>query len=269
MNDIELSDFFGDLGNNTIIRAEINEYIIIVDANGETCKTPYYWDGVRFNAVSYNTFESKEFGVIKPKGGDPYQVAYFDSLVRNQLTFCTGPAGAGKSQIALAHAFSEKQKGNIDRIIVFANPYIAKSAVKLGFLPGTKEDKLMETSVGGILISKLGGRVEVERLLNSEELILMPIGDCRGYEIPPNSFVYFTEAQNLSVYLMKLFLQRITDDSKICVEGDIRQTDSEEFDEGNNGLLRAIEVFEGENYASHVNLQHIYRGKIAKKAEEM
>ncbi len=111
--------------------------------------------------------------------------------------------------------------------------------------------------------------MEVEKLLEREELVIMPMGDCRGYEIPNNSFVYFTEAQNTSPYLMKLFLQRLTDDCKICIEGDIKQVDSNLFEGKENGLIKAINIFKGEDYAGHVALRTIYRGRIARKAEEI
>lgn len=243
----------------------INEYLVL-RFNGELCG-PYRWNGNGFIEVPYQKFSSAHFGDIKPKNRDPYQMAYMDSLDRNQLTFCTGPAGSGKTQLALGYAFQELEKGRLDRIVIFCNPMIANQAVRLGFLPGTRDEKLLESSIGSILLSKLGGRAEVERLLLSEELLLMPMGDCRGYEPPPKSFVYFTEAQNTSRYLMQLFLQRQTDESKICVEGDIKQVDSSSFENGLNGLSKAIEVFRGEDYAGHVRLENIYRGRIAKRAE--
>lgn len=243
----------------------VNEYLVL-KFNDELCG-PYRWNGNMFIEVPYQKFSSVHFGDIKPKNRDPYQMAYMDSLDRNQLTFCTGPAGSGKTQLALGYAFQELEKGRLDRIVIFCNPMIANQAVRLGFLPGTRNEKLLESSIGSILLSKLGGRLEVEKLIESEELILMPMGDCRGYEPPANSFVYFTEAQNTSRYLMQLFLQRQTDESKICVEGDVKQTDSSSFENGLNGLSRAIEVFHGEDYAGHVRLENIYRGRIAKRAE--
>lgn len=179
-------------------------------------------------------------------------MAYMDSLTNNVLTFCTGPAGSGKTQLALGYAFQELEKGKLDRIVIFCNPMIANQAVRLGFLPGTRDEKLLESSIGSILLSKLGGRIALEKLLDSEELILMPMGDARGYEAPSNSFVYFTEAQNTSRYLMQLFLQRQIDTNKICVEGDIKQVDTSVFENGLNGLTRAIEVFRGEDYSGHV-----------------
>lgn len=264
MTNDELADFYQhpDIQRYPL---EVNDYLV-VEFDGE--QIPFHWDGHLFTAVPYHKFSSQHFGDIKPKDKDPYQMCYMDSLVRNQLTFCTGPAGSGKTQIALAYAFQEYEKGRLDKIVVFTNPYVAKDAVKLGFMPGTKTEKLLETSIGSILISKLGDRIEVEEMIARGHLILMPMGDARGFEVPEHSFVYFSEAQNTSKYLMKLFLQRTNDSCKICVEGDTRQTDYGDF-MSENGLLRAMEVFRGEDYASCINLKTIYRGKIARKAEEI
>ena len=245
-----------------------NQYLVLRDREGKLIG-PYRYDAKakRCEEVQYRVFSSKMFGDVKPKDKDPYQIAYMDSLAHNQLTFCTGPAGSGKTQIALAYAFEQLEHGGVDRIVIFCNPYVATGAVKMGFYPGSKREKLMESSIGSILLSKLGGITEVERLMDAEELVIMPMGDCRGYEVPDNSFVYFTEAQNTSRYLMKLFLQRTNDNSKICIEGDTRQVDHEGFENGLNGLTAAIEVFSGEDYAGHVRLENIYRGRIAKRAE--
>lgn len=270
LHDDELELFYSqpELNFQGAWRVEENQYVIIEDERGAECGL-YKRKDDRFEPVPFYEFESRRFGTIKPKKGDFYQIAYMDSLVTNQLTFCTGPAGSGKTQLALGYAFQEFERGNFSKIVIFVNPHIALGAVKMGFLPGTKVDKLLESSIGSILISKIGSRTDVEALIEREEIVLMPMGDARGYEVPDDSFVYFTEAQNTSRYLMKLFLQRTNDNCKICVEGDTRQVDSESFENGLNGLTRGIEVFKGEPYAGHVQLRNIYRGRIAKKAEEI
>lgn len=268
MSDADLSVFYEKPAEaNFFLRNELNQYIVI-ENNGKLIG-PYVWDGKNFNEVKYRVFNSQQFGSVRPKNKDPYQMAYMDSLVKNQLTFCTGPAGSGKTLIALGYAFQELEKGRISKIVIFCNPHLATGAVKLGFLPGSRNEKLLESSIGSILISKIGSRVSVENLLEDETLILMPMGDARGFETPEKSFVYFSEAQNTSRYLMKLFLQRTNDTCKLCVEGDERQVDVESFENGLNGLTRAIEVFRGEDYAGHVQLTNIYRSRIAKKAEEI
>ncbi len=269
MDDEQLSQFFTDPYDNSTIGCLLNQYLIIKSNGDDGAMTgPYLWTGEEFKTVRRRTFISKQFGDITAKGDDPFQIAYMDSIYRNQLTFATGPAGTGKSLIAMAYAFEQLERGRVSKIVIFVNPYIAQSAVKLGFMPGEKVDKLLETSIGSILISKIGDEDHVRDLIRDGSIVLMPLGDCRGYEVPEDAFVYFTEAQNTNTYLMKLFLQRTNDRCKICIEGDIDQTDSIAFAE-DNGLSRSISVFRGEDYASHVELQTIYRGRIAKKAQEM
>lgn len=268
MDDYKLEQFYRKPEDNSFTLCHINQYLVI-ETDEEIIDKPYLWNGEEFREVQYKLFNSDLFGQVKPKSHDPFQICYFDSLIRNQLTFCTGPAGSGKSLIALSYGFQELEKGAVSKIIVFCNPYVADGAVKMGFYPGSKREKILETSIGSVLLSKLGGALNVDRLLDEEKLILMPMGDCRGYEVPEDSFVYFTEAQNMDRPLMKLFLQRTNDNCKICVEGDTVQVDSERFHNGLNGLVRAIEIFQGEDYAGHVHLPNIYRGKIARKAEEI
>ncbi|MDD4516344.1 PhoH family protein [Massilibacteroides sp.] len=267
----QVAKFYENMTDNSFFNLPLNSYLVIeYEKNGETKKTPpYLWDGKRFSEVRFKSFSSRHFGEIKPKNEDPYQIAFMDSLSRNQLTFCTGSAGSGKTLLSLAYAFQEYEKGRISKIVVFTNPWIAQSAVKLGFVPGDKIDKLLETSIGSVLISKLGSRTEVDRLIASEDLVIIPMGDCRGYEVPPNSFCFMTEAQNTNRYLMQLLLQRTAEDTKICIEGDIKQIDSDRFKRNANGLERAIEVFIGQDYAGHVHLNNIYRSKIVQKAEEI
>lgn len=274
LSENELAYFYEHLGDNSKFQCKVNQYLIptIEKFVGNKAETeieqlaPYYWNGEQFIEVPYITLDSHQFGRIKPR--DSYQKCYFDSLTRNQLTFCTGGAGSGKSLAALGYLFQELQKGRIDRIIVFCNPEPAHSAAKLGFYPGTREEKLLDTSIGSILTSKLGSRYGVMQLLEKEQLIMLPMVDARGYEVPPKSGVYFTEAQNLTRYLMQLFLQRCAEDSKVIVEGDFKQADSF-VGEADSGLLEAIRVFLGEDYAAHTPLKAVYRSRIANKAEEM
>lgn len=269
MDDEQMSCFYSSPTDNSFTDCIRNQYLVLQNSEEQAVGT-YHWDGESFTEVPYRVFQSTQFNEIKPKNKDPYQIAYMDSIVRNQITFATGPAGSGKSLLAFAYAFQELEKGNLGKIIVFTNPFVSQGAVKLGFLPGTKTEKLLETSIGSILISKLGERKFTEYLIEKEKIVLMPMGDCRGYEVPEDSFVYFTEAQNTDIGLMKLFLQRTNDNCKIIVEGDVEaQVDAEQFSGKQNGLRRAIDVFAGESYAGHVRLVNNYRGRIARKAEEM
>lgn len=79
-----------------------------------------------------------------------------DSFYNNDITMICGKPGSGKTMLAFAYLFSELEKGEIDRIVIFCNPVVAKNAAKLGFYPGSMHEKLLSSQVGGVLSSKLG-----------------------------------------------------------------------------------------------------------------
>lgn len=147
----------------------------------------------------------------------------------------------------------------------------AKGAAKLGFLPGSREDKLLDSQIGNFLTSKLGSRIELERLLEDESIILMPMSDIRGYDTTGmRAGVYITEAQNMDISLMKLALQRIGNDSICIIDGDdLAQVDDESFAGNNNGLRRLSKVFRGHSLYGEVTLDQIHRSEIARIAEMM
>jgi predicted ribonuclease YlaK len=162
-------------------------------------------------------------------------------------------------------------KDKIDKIIIFCNPVATKNSAKLGFYPGSRDEKLLDSQIGNFLIAKLGGRMAVEQLINTERLILLPFSDIRGYDTSGmNAGVLMTEAQNTSVDMMKLILQRIGEDSKVVIDGDDKtQLDLSEYAGKNNGLRRVSEVFRGEDIYGEVTLQKIHRSRIATIAENM
>lgn len=145
-----------------------------------------------------------------------------DSLINNKITMIKGPAGSGKSTLALGYLFYLLDKGKINTIVVFCNTVATKNAARLGFYPGDRSEKLLDSQIGNFLISKLGGRVEVERLMTEEKLLLLPMSDIRGYDTSGmNAGIYITEAQNLDIQLLKLALQRAGEDSIFILDGDI------------------------------------------------
>jgi phosphate starvation-inducible protein PhoH len=131
-----------------------------------------------------------------------------------------GPAGSGKTYLSLGYLFSLLDKHHIDRIVVFCNTVATKNSAKLGFYPGTRDEKLLDSQIGNLLISKIGSRIEVERLIDEGKLILLPLSDIRGYETPDQSGVYISEAQNLDIDMMQLALTRIGDNSICIIDGD-------------------------------------------------
>jgi predicted ribonuclease YlaK len=118
-----------------------------------------------------------------------------DSFTHNKLTMIRGKAGSGKSILALGYLFNQLEKGRIDKIIIFCNTVAAKGAAKLGYYPGSREEKLLDSQIGNFLSSKLGSRMELERLLDDERIVLLPMADIRGYDTTGmRAGVYITEA---------------------------------------------------------------------------
>lgn len=248
----------------------INEYLIIYGDNDSY--EIYCWTGEEHRRVNYLNFNSDMFGDIRPMKNDPYQVIAMDSLAHNQLTMLTGPAGSAKSTLALAYLFNALEHGKIDKIIIFCNPILSKNAAKLGFYPGDREMKLLDSQIGNFLSSKLGSKIIVEKLIEEEKIILLPMSDIRGYETSNyhsgKNGVYIQESQNMDSYLMKLALQRIGENSIAIIDGDYEQTDLSVFEE-DNGMKRMSKIFRGQNFYGQVELKNIYRSKICKIAERM
>lgn len=194
-----------------------------------------------------------------------------DSFMNNKITMIKGPAGAGKSHLATGYLFSLLERGKIDKIIIFCNTIATKNAAKLGFYPGSKDEKLLDSQIGNFLSSKLGGKIAVEELINQEKLLLLPMSDIRGYDTSGmNAGIYITEAQNLDVELLKLALQRVGEDSVIVLDGDTKsQVDLVDYEGANNGMHRASQVFRGEDVYGEVELQKIHRSRIAEIANRM
>lgn len=143
--------------------------------------------------------------------------------------------------------------------------------IRLTVYPGTKDEKLLDSQIGNFLTSKIGGRVEVERLLQEEKIVLLPFSDIRGYDTTGmRAGIYITEAQNLDTNLMKLALQRIGEDSICIIDGDNKtQVDLDEYSGFNNGMKRLSQVFRGQDIYGEVELKIIHRSKIAEIAEQL
>ena len=111
----------------------------------------------------------------------------------------------------------------------------------------------------------------VEQLIAQNQIELLPLSDLRGYDTSNmNCAVYITEAQNLDIELMKLALQRIGEDSICIIDGDYdTQIDLAQYAGINNGMRRASEVLRGHDLYGEVELQNIYRARLAELAEKM
>ena len=261
--------FYSHMDEN-IYNLKPNQYLIIRNENREIVDK-LCWTGEAYRHISYGNFNSKWFGDVKPISGDIYQALAADSLIHNKITMLKGPAGTGKTYLALSYLLHKLDKRKIDKIIIFCNTVATKNSAKLGFYPGTRDEKLLDSQIGNLLSSKLGDRIEVERMIQDGNLVLLPMSDIRGYDTSGmRAGIYISEAQNLDISLMKLALQRIGEDSICIIDGDpLAQVDDMSFAGHNNGMRRASQVFRGSDIYGEVELKNIHRSQIAKIAENM
>lgn len=270
LNSDEMSNFYSNMDKN-LFGLHINEYLLVYDQESGELVDRLCWTGEKYRHLSYDTFNSNYFGNVKPMKGDVYQSLAFDSLSNNKITMIKGPAGTGKTYISLGFLLHKLERSRIDKIIVFCNTVATKNSAKLGYYPGTRDEKLLDSQIGNLLISKFGGRVAVEQMIDDEKLILLPLSDIRGYDTTGmNAGIYISEAQNLDIELMKLTLQRIGEDGICIIDGDCKaQVDDIHFAGSSNGMKRASQVYRGEDVYGEVTLKNIHRSKIARIAEKM
>ena len=269
MNEQEMTSFYTNQNEN-LYNLLTNEYLIIRNSDGEIVDR-LCWTGENYRHLDYANFSSKWFGDVKPMKGDVYQAFVADSFTNNKITLVKGPAGSGKTYLSLAYLMHKLEKNKIDKIIIFCNTVATKDSAKLGYYPGTRDEKLLDSQIGNLLSSKFGGRCEVERMIQEEKLVLLPMSDVRGYDTSGmRAGVYISEAQNMSINLLKLALQRIGEDSVCIIDGDCKtQVDDIQFAGSNNGMKRASKVFRGEDIYGEITLQNIHRSKIGRIAERM
>ncbi len=153
----------------------------------------------------------------------PNQAAYIDALMSKELVVGTGPAGTGKTYLAVGAAAAMLVEGKIERIIL-SRPTV-EAGESLGFLPGDMRDKVDPylRPLYDALYDMLPGP-QVIRSLESGEIEIAPLAFMRGRTLA-NSFVILDEAQNATPMQMKMFLTRMGENSRMVITGDPTQVD--------------------------------------------
>lgn len=247
----------------------LNQYLIVEDEETGEAINSFKWDGSFYIHVQRKTLRSKHLGEFVAR--DEVQACAVDSVLHNQFTMLRGRAGTAKTQIAMSYAMQQLQAGKYSKIIVFSNAIPTANAFYHGLVKGDLQTKLLDSSIGNILASKLGGYDQVEAMLLTEELVILPASDIRGFDSNGmNAIIIITEGQNWTTELLKLAIQRTGEDCKLIIEGDRHtQLDGKQFEGSNNGMFRASEIFKGDECYGEVELQEIYRSRIASLAERM
>jgi len=269
MDEVKLANFYENEVKVNKWDLYINEYLLIKSKEEDKIVDSWVWTDKGFRHIATKRVNSNLLGKLSLK--DEYQVCAIDSMFHNKMTMVKGKAGSGKSLLSLSYAISMIEKGTYDKLIIFANPTPARNSSKLGFYPGTRLEKILETSTGNMLISKIGDRIQLEQLINQNKINILPFCDIRGYDTTNmKAIVYIPEAQNLDIELMKIAIQRIGDDCQLIIDGDYNaQVDLQAFEGNNNGMKRVSEVFRGQNFYGEVELPIVYRSKMAEWAENL
>lgn len=178
-------------------------------------------------------------GVIKPR--TPNQAQYVKNIVANDITFGIGPAGSGKTYLAVAGAVDALERQEVRRILL-TRPAV-EAGEKLGFLPGDLSQKVDPylRPLYDALFEMLGFE-RVEKLMERQVIEIAPLAYMRGRTLN-DSFIILDESQNTTIEQMKMFLTRIGFNSKAVVTGDITQIDLPR--NVKSGLKHAVEVLNG------------------------
>jgi len=266
MTDEEMADFYSQEEKENTYGLLQNEYLIIKDTLNQPLDA-WVYDGLEMVEIKVAPIKSNLLGKLKAK--DFYQQCVLDSFYRNTITVVKGRAGSGKSYLAMNFLLSQLEKDKIDKIIMFINDVPVKNSVQHGYLPGDLTSKLLDSQVGNFLAGKLGSKESILHLIQMGKLLLLPISDIRGFDTSTmKAGIYVTEAQNMSVEMMKLALQRIGEDCMCIIDGDCgAQVDNRMFEGKNNGMIRLSEVFRDREIYGEIELNVTYRSKLAEIAE--
>ena len=169
------------------------------------------------------------------------QMRYMEALAAKDIIFALGPAGTGKTYVAVAQAVQQLITGSISRLIL-SRPAV-EAGERLGFLPGDMKEKVDPylRPLYDALYDMLPNE-QVERRIASGEIEIAPIAFMRGRTLS-DAFIILDEAQNTTPAQMKMFLTRFGQNSRMVVCGDPRQIDLPDI--GKSGLADAVQRLEG------------------------
>ncbi len=178
-------------------------------------------------------------GAVGPRSAG--QAAYIEALASHEMVFGVGPAGTGKTYLAVAQAVAMLQAGRVDRIIL-SRPAV-EAGERLGFLPGDMKEKVdpylrpLYDALHDMMPAD-----QVMRRITAGEIEVAPLAFMRGRTLA-HSFAILDEAQNTTAMQMKMFLTRMGDGSRMVITGDLSQVDLPTGTR--SGLADALETISG------------------------
>ncbi|MGH6673840.1 MAG: PhoH family protein [Xanthobacteraceae bacterium] len=199
-------------------------------------------------ATARDGFEEFNLRKRRVRARTPAQDAYIRALKRHPLVFAAGPAGTGKTWLAVAHAVQLFERKEVDRIVL-SRPAV-EAGERLGFLPGDMREKVDPylRPIYDALYDLMDTRI-VERALQTTEIEIAPLAFMRGRTLS-NAAIILDEAQNTTTMQMKMLLTRLGENSRMMVTGDPSQVDLPPGQ--TSGLAEAMRLLEGIDGIGHV-----------------
>ncbi len=237
-------------GNQLVIQGNKKNIDILKSAITQTInekrvnkKNDISYNSIKENLRMHISNDIKNINITKTAkldviGKSKLQNTYLEILQKNQIVFAVGPAGTGKTFLAVAAAVSQLLENKFDRIIL-SRPAV-EAGEKLGFLPGDLKEKVdpylrpLYDSLYDLMPSDIA-----LRKIQSSEIEIAPLAFMRGRTLN-NSFVILDEAQNATHNQIKMFLTRCGKNSRMVVTGDPSQTDLNR--RSDSCLLRSIKI---------------------------
>ena len=180
---------------------------------------------IDWNALDYRTKNQKSF---------------YRTIGRNDVTFCVGPAGCGKTYLATHYALKNLAQGKYDKLVI-TKPLVEVDGEKMGYLPGDVDEKTAPYMMSLYYnMEQIIGKQRLDVLKKAGVVQVIPLAYMRGLTLT-NSIVVLDEAQNATPSQIKTFLTRIGNSSKFIVNGDLMQSDIKI----SNGLEDSIKRFTG------------------------
>ena len=181
-----------------------------------------------------------------------------------------GPAGCGKTLLALASGLEQVLENNIYKKLVVSRP-VQPLGKDIGFLPGTLEEKMRPWLMpiqDNLDFLMNGKKSSMEMFFDNGTIEIEALTYIRGRSIS-NAFIIIDEAQNLSVHELKTIVTRVGENTKIILTGDIEQIDNTYLDSTSNGLSYAVEKFKNHSITGHIALIKGERSKVATLAAKI
>lgn len=205
------------------------------------------------------------FNPRQVSGRSPNQKAYIKTILSNDITFCHGPAGSGKTCIAVGMSVRLLKENEVHKIII-CRPAVDAGA-SIGFLPGAMEDKMMPYMVPVFdELAQFAERKSIKAWQEHGLLEIVPLSLMRGRTFN-NAFIILDEAQNATRKEIRMTLTRIGRNSKMVIVGDLKQTDLEDGSSGLQGVINDLQGIEGIG-TTQLDASDIVRHRLIAQIEE-